>query len=1576
MKTIRVLLIEDNPGDARLVREMLMQLDDIGFDITTRETLTEGAAWLDEHDPNVVLLDLGLPDSQGIGTFKAVQEQAPLIPIVVLTGLKDDELAVEMAGEGAQEYLVKEDINSDVLRHAVQYAIQRKSIERRMARVNSLLRAIRDINQLIVRETDPEKIVTDACTFLARVSGYHHVRVFLTDETGEAHIGVCAGPDGTETCPERDLPLCMKQAIADGETLFLESEGDLCSECTWRDAYDEAYHVITVPLSYIGNMYGALSVFIPAERQTIGGEENLFQEVADDLAFALYDMELEEKHRQAEEKYRLLAENAIDVIWKMDLDMQFTYLSSSLQDMTGYSPEEWIGTKPTDHAPTGEAQKMQQVVAEYLERWPEQDHARFESAIICRDGSIIPVEITGKAIVDEQGEPVGLQGTTRDITERKQAQQQLEEREKKYREIFDNANDAMYLHTLTDDGMPGAFIEVNDVACEMLGYTHEEFMEMSPMDIDDPDAPTDVPAVMQDLLDEGHATFEMRHVAKNGSHVPVEISSHTFTLNGQRLVLSIARDITERKQAQQELEKRELKLRTLFEETPNPILVANEKEEYVDANQAALDFLECDMETLKGMNVFEWAPPSRREQQIKEHTPFDEPRTLETDYYVNGRVKTLLLNVVPLTIEGETLLYGIGQDITERKKTQEKLEKSERKFRNLFETMAEGVVYQDADGNITSANPAAERILGLSLEQMQGKTSMDPRWKAIDENGNELPGEKHPAMVALKTGEKVENFVQGIFVPERNEYVWMLVNSIPQFKKGSNEPYQVYSTFRDITQRKKAEDSLKESEKELREAQRLANIGNWRWNLETRDLYLSDEMYNIIGLEKNEEALDVANHEPYYTPETWEIFQEAVEKAQTAKESYEIELEVIRENKKNRKVVARGEPLLDEDGTVTGLRGTLQDITERKEIREELQKSERKYRELFNTALVGISVHNAQGDIIAANDAAEEIFGHSEEELREKDLDFWIGKLIRPDGKPMEPSEFPLSVVAETKAPSEGKVVGLSMSEDADTMWFIHSARPIINEGGDVEKVVTSFVDITERKRYERQLRETKNRYQSLFDNSLVGIGLATPDGDIVEANDAFTDILGYKKSELKQMNATDLYRNPSEREKIQKTLKKNGVVKDHETVLHHKDGANVHVLLSISKIDIEGTSLYQTTCLDITERKQVQHELEESEEKYRAIVEGSHDAIFIYRGDEFLFVNDRAAELTSYREEALMDMPIWNLIHPDDLDLVKDVHRQWVQDKEPPNVYQARIVTRDGDVRHCEFSMTAIAYQGREAAMGAVRDITRQKMAEEERERYIDELRFISETILSVSRMQDTDEICQRIAEKVHEVNEDAVVGVSLYDPAREVITIPAMEGLGDMADRAFKLFAGDPTEHTITPEEMSEDVTALLNTGKLKRLPGGLYDAIGGTLPRSACKAAEKFFGIGATYAVGFSIGDMPGGGISIFVPKEQELRYPSAIETVASHVSRVLQQRQAEEEREKAMAEMERALELEKHFKADAAHFFLNPIAIAKGYMEIAMEEMPDKPEEKISRAQRAIKRVENVIQNIVTKGEIHE
>ena len=136
-------------------------------------------------------------------------------------------------------------------------------------------------------------------------------------------------------------------------------------------------------------------------------------------------------------------------------------------------------------------------------------------------------------------------------------------------------------------------------------------------------------------------------------------------------------------------------------------------------------------------------------------------------------------------------------------------------FWALFDTLEQGVVYQDSTGKILLANSSAERILGLTVNQMMGRESIDPRWKAVKEDGSEFPGESHPAMIALKTGKPVNNVIMGVFNPFKGEQRWISVNAVPLFKNEERKPYQVYSTFDDITDSINLEAERRTNQREL-----------------------------------------------------------------------------------------------------------------------------------------------------------------------------------------------------------------------------------------------------------------------------------------------------------------------------------------------------------------------------------------------------------------------------------------------------------------------------------------------------------------------------------------------------------------------------------------------------------------------------------------------------------------------------------------------------------------------------------------------------------------------------------------
>ena len=198
-KTIRVLIIEDNYGDVLLIKEMLAEIREKKFELEWKDEMKSGLEYLKSNSVDIVLLDLSLPDSSGIETFSKFHIAYPEVPVILLTGLADEELATTMVQAGAQDYLVKGAIDSTLISRAILYAIERsaflkfstlelkrrKIMEETLTRVNRALQMLSECNQVVVRSHTEDELYNNVCEILIKAGGFYCAWILLSDEIEE-----------------------------------------------------------------------------------------------------------------------------------------------------------------------------------------------------------------------------------------------------------------------------------------------------------------------------------------------------------------------------------------------------------------------------------------------------------------------------------------------------------------------------------------------------------------------------------------------------------------------------------------------------------------------------------------------------------------------------------------------------------------------------------------------------------------------------------------------------------------------------------------------------------------------------------------------------------------------------------------------------------------------------------------------------------------------------------------------------------------------------------------------------------------------------------------------------------------------------------------------------------------------------------------------------------------------------------------------------------------------------------------------------------------------------------------------
>jgi PAS domain S-box-containing protein len=528
---------------------------------------------------------------------------------------------------------------------------------------------------------------------------------------------------------------------------------------------------------------------------------------------ALREWKLLQKHKQVANQVRFhaqLLDSVSESVVATDLEGRIVFWGRGAEKLYGYKAEEVLGQPYRNFAgplePPDEEIFRKDLIA--AGSWRGEHIQRKNNGASFWTSTFISL------VTDEHGHPTGFIGIDQDITGRKQTEEALRSSEEKYRQLVENAQESVYVV------QRGRVVFANAMFATLAGLAPSEVLGVATEDF--------VAEEDRSMLREHHRQLIAGETAqtpldvqvhpRKGAARWVSINAVRIAWQGQPATLNFATDITDRKQVETERQKLAAHETIILATIPDLIMEVDNDQVYTWANHAGLEFFGTDVVGRKAMDFFA-----------------GEQETLATvQPLFNGHEQVIYLESWQRRKDGEKRLLAwwchtrkdprgqvIGalstaRDITEQKQAEEALRQSEAKKRHLFETMAEGVFYQRADGVLTDVNTAALRMFGLSRNEFLNRTSLHSEWDVIREDGTPLPGPEHPSMQVLRTGQPLQNLVVGVLNPKTQVYTWVSASGIPEFRDGESTPFQVVVTMHDLTERKRAEEALRESEERYR----------------------------------------------------------------------------------------------------------------------------------------------------------------------------------------------------------------------------------------------------------------------------------------------------------------------------------------------------------------------------------------------------------------------------------------------------------------------------------------------------------------------------------------------------------------------------------------------------------------------------------------------------------------------------------------------------------------------------------------------------------------------------------------
>jgi PAS domain S-box-containing protein len=758
---------------------------------------------------------------------------------------------------------------------------------------------------------------------------------------------------------------------------------------------------------------------------------------------------------ESEKRFREVLENSFDAAYRRDLvHNAYDYLSPSFHHLTGY-PVDQLMSMPIDeylnHIHPDDINRVIDFVNESMTT--SNDRHYIDYRFLHQDGKYRWLGDLSTIKKDESGMARYRYGSVQDITERKQIENDLRLSEERNQLLSSVTIEGILIHR------NGIARDLNNSLAKMMGYEHNELLNKDFFEIVHSD---DHALVRENIIKEYALPYEVRAIRKNGEVFNIEIESKNFEHKDEKWRVSAIRDITARKQTEE-------LIRTMAEMlniAPSSITVHDTAGRFLYANQKTFELHGYSESEFMAINLHDLDVPDSEAMLSERFKLIEESGYASFEvahYHKNGQ--EILMEVFARTVEwaGQPAVLSVATDITESKRAKEELikareraEASEARFKNYIQNSPTSIFLTDQQGRYTLVNNSACNLLGYSeseLLQMSISDFVAPRVPKLQiKSFNEL---KQTGI--LRNIEKKLTRKDG-----------QTINVVLDGKKLSANEYIAF--VNDITERKQAEEALKNRENLLNKVFDVLPIGLWFADEKGKIIRGNPAGVKIWGAEPTVSMEEYGVFKARRLPSGKEIEPDDWALAHTIREGVTIgdELLEIETFDGQKKIILNyTAPVLDDQGGIKGAIIVNQDITEKKRAEEALRESEEKYRFLFCTFPLGITISDLDGNIVESNERSAELLGITKDEHEERRIDGEQWRIIRPDGTPMPSEEY-----AATRALKENRLVeGVEMGivkQNEEITWLSVAAAPLLSEKFGV---AITYSDITGRIQAEQELK-------------------------------------------------------------------------------------------------------------------------------------------------------------------------------------------------------------------------------------------------------------------------------------------------------------------------------------------------------------------------------------------------------------------------------------------------------------------------------------------------------------------------